>query len=67
MSTRTPPPYWLSGTETCELCEQPHLLQAEYRCVACDCPACEHCVVVDRRTGEVLCHTCHGAAVEEAN
>jgi hypothetical protein len=53
-------PYWLDGgTETCEFCTHPHVLQSEYRCAACDRAACEHCVTVDRETGEVLCHECH--------
>jgi hypothetical protein len=52
-------PYWLDGgTETCELCEHTHHLQAQRRCAACDRASCEHCVTVDRETGEVLCHEC---------
>ena len=52
-------PYWLDGgTETCDLCAHPHVLQAQRRCAACDRGACEHCVVVNRETGEVLCHEC---------
>jgi len=65
MATKKPMPYWLDGTETCELCGHPHLLQAERRCAACDRPNCEHCVVVNRETGEVLCHECAEGAEED--
>ena len=66
MSTKTLP-YWLDGgTERCEVCTHPHLLQAQFRCVGCDCAACEHCVDVDRETGEVLCATCRAAEEEAA-
>ena len=52
-------PYWLSGgTEACELCTHAMVLEMTRRCAACDRPACEHCVSVDRDTGEVLCHEC---------
>ena len=52
-------PYWLAGgTETCELCGHRHVREMQHRCAACDRPNCEHCVVVDRETGEVLCHEC---------
>lgn len=63
MANRKSLPWWLDGgTETCETCDQPYVLQAEYRCVACDAATCEHCiVVVDRATGEILCHACAGA------
>lgn len=55
-------PYWLDGgTESCALCEQPHTLQSQYRCAACDRASCEHCITVNRETGEVLCHECHAA------
>ncbi|HYW11136.1 MAG TPA: hypothetical protein VE871_04240 [Longimicrobium sp.] len=55
-------PYWLDGgTESCDLCEHPHVLQTQRRCAACDRAACEHCVTVNRETGEVLCHECHQA------
>lgn len=58
-------PYWLDGgTEICELCEHPHVLQSQYRCAACDAASCEHCVVV-LDTGEVLCHDCHAAESKE--
>lgn len=58
MATRKPLPYWLSGgTETCEFCEQLHVLQVEFRCVGCDRASCEHCIVIVE-TGEVLCHEC---------
>lgn len=60
MATRKPLPYWLDGgTESCELCSHPHVLQSQYRCAACDRATCEHCVVIDRDTGEVLCGECH--------
>lgn len=63
MATKNPLPYWLDGgTEACELCEHPVVLQAEYRCAGCDRVSCEHCVVVNRETGEVLCHDCHAEA-----
>ncbi|HEU4456752.1 MAG TPA: hypothetical protein VFR81_27030 [Longimicrobium sp.] len=59
MATRKPIPYWLDGgSELCDLCEQPHALGTGRRCAACDRPVCEHCVTVDRETGEVLCHEC---------
>ena len=64
MATRKPLPYWLSGEELCELCEQPHVLQVQRRCAACDRASCEHCVVVDRETGEVLCVECRAAEQE---
>ncbi len=60
MATKKPLPYWLSGgTEVCDLCHRRHPLQAERRCAACDRASCEHCFVIDRETGEVLCHECH--------
>lgn len=59
MATKKPLPYWLDGgTETCALCGHPHVLQAERRCAACDRANCEHCVTINRETGEVLCHEC---------
>lgn len=66
MATKKKPrPYWLAGgTETCDLCEAPHLLQSQHRCAACDRASCEHCVTVDRETGEVLCHECAAAGEE---
>jgi hypothetical protein len=66
MANRKTLPYWLAGgTEICDLCEQPHVLQSQRRCAACDRASCEHCVVVNRETGEVLCHECHAAQTEE--
>lgn len=65
MATTKSRPYWLDGgTETCALCGHPHVLQSQFRCAACDRPNCEHCVVIDRETGEVLCHECHAAEHE---
>ncbi len=64
MANRNALPYWLDGTETCDLCEHPHLLQSQFRCAACDRASCEHCVVVNRDTGEVLCVECHVAEQE---
>jgi hypothetical protein len=58
MATKKPPPYWLDGEESCELCTHSHAHGTERRCAACDRAACEHCVTVDRETGEVLCHEC---------
>jgi hypothetical protein len=59
MTNKNARPYWLDGgSETCELCDHPYVLQSEYRCAACDRASCEHCVTVDRETGEVLCHEC---------
>ena len=59
MANAKPLPYWLfGGTEACDLCTHSHVLQAQRRCAACDRGACEHCVVIDRETGEVLCHEC---------
>ncbi len=66
MANGTTRPYWLDGTETCDLCEHPHTLQAQRRCAACDRASCEHCIVVDRETGEVLCVECHTAHGDEA-
>lgn len=61
MSTKTLP-YWLDGgTERCEVCTHPHPLQAQFRCAGCDRASCEHCVDVDRQTGEVLCAACRAA------
>lgn len=52
-------PWWLAGgPEICDLCEQPHAPQSLRRCAGCDRPSCEHCVTVDRETGEILCHDC---------
>jgi hypothetical protein len=59
MTKKNARPYWLDdGSETCELCDHPYVLQSEYRCAACDRASCEHCVTVNRETGEVLCHEC---------
>jgi hypothetical protein len=59
-------PWWLAGgTERCDLCEHPHAPQSQRRCAACDRASCEHCVVVDRETGEVLCHDCAAEARKE--
>ena len=63
MATRKPLPYWLGGgTEACDFCTGRHTPQSEYRCAACDRAACEHCVTIDRETGEVLCHECAAEA-----
>jgi hypothetical protein len=65
MSTPKTRPYWLDdGTEACDLCEHPHHLQSQRRCAACDRASCEHCVVVNYETGEVLCSECHAAEAE---
>lgn len=62
MATNKTLPWWLAGgAETCELCTHPHPLQSQFRCAACDRASCEHCVVVNRQTGEVLCSECHAA------
>jgi hypothetical protein len=59
MATNRPLPYWLAGgDEACDLCTHPHVPQSLRRCAACDRGACEHCVEVNRETGEVLCHEC---------
>lgn len=59
-------PYWLGGgTERCELCLDPVLLQAERRCAACDRAVCAHCVEADPETGEVLCSECRGGEAED--
>jgi hypothetical protein len=66
MANRKTLPYWLDGgTETCDLCEHPHVLQTQRRCAACDRATCEHCFTVDRETGEVLCHECHAESKGE--
>ena len=66
MATKTTLRWWLDGgTETCELCEQPHAPQSQWRCAACDRASCEHCVTVDPATGEVLCHACAAETREE--
>lgn len=68
MANRKTLPYWVDGgTETCDLCDHPHHLQAQRRCAACDRASCEHCVTVDRETGEVLCHECAAEAGAEEN
>jgi hypothetical protein len=62
MNTKQPRPYWLTGgTETCEVCEQPYVLQDEYRCAACDAAMCVHCIV-EAETGDVFCQACRGEA-----
>lgn len=59
-------PWWVAGgEERCDLCEHPHTLQSQRRCAACDRASCEHCVTVDRETGEVLCHECAAEARKE--
>lgn len=64
MATKKPAPYWLSGgTEICDVCSQPHLLQAQRRCAACDAGVCEHCVVTSK-SGEVFCVPCRSDAEE---
>jgi len=64
MDTKKRRPYWLDGgTEICEVCEQPYVLQAEHRCAACDAAVCEHCIE-NADTGEVFCHPCRGEAGE---
>jgi hypothetical protein len=66
MTRKTTLPYWLAGgTEICDICEHPHVLQSLRRCAACDRASCEHCVTVDRETGEVLCHECHASEQED--
>lgn len=66
MANRKTLPYWLDGgAETCELCTHPHVLQTQRRCAACDRASCEHCIVINRETGEVLCHECHAAESRE--
>jgi hypothetical protein len=66
MATKKPLPWWLDrGTESCDLCEQPHALQSQRRCTACDRASCEHCVTVNPGTGEIRCHDCAGEAGEE--
>jgi len=37
------PPWWLGGGETCPVCLQPYILEAEVRCVGCDGPHCPLC------------------------
>ena len=66
MATRKPLPYWIDGgTETCALCSHRYVLQAEYRCAACDRGTCDVCVAIDPDTGEVLCHECQAAEAED--
>ena len=66
MATEKSAPWWLDGgTEACDLCEHPHVLQSLRRCAACDRASCEHCVTVNRETGEVLCHDCAAEAAKE--
>jgi hypothetical protein len=56
MRRKEAPPYWLAGgTETCEVCMAVHVLQMQYRCVACDHGLCEQCSVFVWETGDVLC------------
>jgi hypothetical protein len=65
MTNRRTLPWWLAGgTDLCDLCEQSHAPQSLRRCAACDRPGCEHCVTVDRGTGEILCHDCAAEAKE---
>ncbi|HEX8906542.1 MAG TPA: hypothetical protein VF771_16955 [Longimicrobiaceae bacterium] len=66
MAKKKPLPYWISGgTEYCELCSNSYVLQAEYRCAACDRGVCDECVVIDAATGEVVCSECRAADGEE--
>ena len=64
METKKQRPYWLDGTENCELCSHPYVHQAERRCAACDRAVCEHCFV-RADTGEILCEECRDQAEEE--
>ncbi|HEX2835540.1 MAG TPA: hypothetical protein VHW00_21185 [Thermoanaerobaculia bacterium] len=52
-------PYWLSShhEQVCAVCETPHAYAVETRCVACDLPNCQFCVVVV--AGEPYCPGCH--------
>lgn len=54
-------PYWLDGAEICAFCQQHYVLEAEYRCLACDAATCQWCVADD--TGEIFCSQC---AAEQA-
>ncbi len=66
MATKRTRPYWLDGgAETCAFCDHPYVHEHGYRCAACDRGSCEHCVTVDRETGEVLCYDCLAEAGEE--
>jgi hypothetical protein len=57
-------PWWLDGSESCELCTHPYALHTERRCAACDRASCEHCISIDPETGEVICHECAQAEEE---
>jgi hypothetical protein len=65
MATKKPLPYWIDGgTEVCDICSQPYVLQAERRCAACDCALCEHCVA-HAEEGESFCEHCRAEAGEK--
>lgn len=52
-------PWWLTqGEEECPSCEQPYILELEFRCPDCDAPTCMHC---KRRhsDGRLVCVSCH--------
>lgn len=58
-------PYWISGgTEICEGCSMPYVLQMEYRCDGCDRALCEQCFIVVNRTRDrviVGCRACEAS------
>ena len=42
----------------CPFCEQPHVMDIEYRCVGCDQGVCALCVVLVRERRESWCPAC---------
>lgn len=51
-------PWWLEdGDEDCPHCGQPYIYELEFRCSACDGPACAHCKQVHRE-GHLVCPDC---------
>jgi hypothetical protein len=53
--------WWIGeGDERCPFCLQGYAIEVETRCVACDEPACMHCVTIVRvsHPSRILCPDC---------
>lgn len=53
--------WWIGeGSERCPFCLQGYAIEVETRCVACDEPACMHCVTTIRvsHPPRILCPDC---------
>lgn len=62
MNRRRKLPYWLSGTEICEVCSGSYVVQMECRCAACDAGLCVSCAIRIYETGENFCPGCREEA-----